>query len=191
MTIRWRSVMRHGAGSNPHSEKQCGFNSPARESRVLVDNATYAKMKPAFSNVFYEKARSQAYAELEFPGTYYLAYRDLPTIISKHVRGRKALDFVCGAGRSTRFLRKLGFDPVGMDISQHMLARARERDPKGEYHVVRNDDLSGVAEGAFDLVGSLAAGACLIAHKSTQHSSHKCSIRRILLTSDKLLDVYQ
>ena len=73
-------------------------------------------MSSEFFNVYDDRARASAYAALEFPGTYYLAYRDLPTIIGEHVRGRKAVDFGCGAGRSTRFLRMLGFDAVGVDI---------------------------------------------------------------------------
>ncbi len=109
-------------------------------------------MTPEFSNVYDDGVRAEAYAELEFPGTYYLAYRDLPAIIGEHVRGRKAVDFGCGAGRSTRFLRKLGFDAVGVDISEHMLARARERDPGGEYRLVPDGDLGGFAAGTCDLV---------------------------------------
>lgn len=109
-------------------------------------------MTAEFSNVYNDKARADAYAELEFPGTYYLAYRDLPTIIGEHVRGRRALDFGCGAGRSTRFLRQLGFDAVGVDISRHMLAQARKRDPEGDYRLVQGGDLGEVAAGTYDLV---------------------------------------
>jgi SAM-dependent methyltransferase len=108
-------------------------------------------MTAEFSNVYDDRTRAAAYAELEFPGTYYLAYRDLPAIIGEHVRGRKALDFGCGAGRSTRFLRALGFDALGVDISEPMLARARERDPAGAYRLVQDGDLAGVA-GPYDLV---------------------------------------
>jgi len=113
-------------------------------------------MNAGFSNVYDDKERADAYARLEFPGTYYLAYRDLPAIIGKHVRGTKALDFGCGAGRSTRFLLALGFDPVlGVDIAEHMVAQARERDPQGEYRLVPDGDLSGVASGTYDLVLSV------------------------------------
>ena len=59
-------------------------------------------------NSYEDAKRVEAYAKLEFPGTYYLAYRDLPGIIFEHVKGRKSLDFGCGAGRSTRFLQKIG-----------------------------------------------------------------------------------
>jgi SAM-dependent methyltransferase len=109
-------------------------------------------MTEEFSNVYDDEARAEAYAELEFPGTYYLAYRDLPAIIHEHVGGRRALDFGCGAGRSTRFLRALGFDAVGVDSSEPMLERARERDPGGDYRHVPDGDLGGMAAGAFDLV---------------------------------------
>lgn len=64
----------------------------------------------SFSNVYEDRQRASAYATLEFPGTYHLAYRDLPAIIATHVTGRAALDFGCGAGRSTRFLQRRGFD---------------------------------------------------------------------------------
>lgn len=109
-------------------------------------------MSAEFSNVYDDRARADAYAALEFPGTYYLAYRDLPAIIGTHVRGTKAVDFGCGAGRSTRFLRGLGFDVMGVDISEPMLARARERDPGGEYRLLPDGDLGGLPPGIHDLV---------------------------------------
>jgi hypothetical protein len=41
----------------------------------------------SFSNVYDDTRRADAYATLEFPGTYYLAYRDLPAILAEHVKG--------------------------------------------------------------------------------------------------------
>jgi SAM-dependent methyltransferase len=108
-------------------------------------------MTAEFSNVYDDRTRAAAYAKLEFPGTYFLAYRDLPAIIGEHVRGRTALDFGCGAGRSTRFLRALGFETMGVDIAEPMLARARERDPTGAYRLVRDGDPGGGA-GPYDLI---------------------------------------
>jgi ubiquinone/menaquinone biosynthesis C-methylase UbiE len=46
----------------------------------------------------------------------------------------------------------MGFDAVGVDISEHMLTRARERDPEGQYHRVADDDLGEVAADTYDLV---------------------------------------
>lgn len=110
-----------------------------------------------FSNVYDDRTRSASYAKLEFPGTYYLAFRDMPAMIASHLAGRgegprKALDFGCGTGRSTRFLRGLGFDVVGIDISEPMLALARERDPGGEYRLVPDGDLEGLESNTYDLV---------------------------------------
>jgi len=105
-----------------------------------------------FSNVYEDAKRAESYSKLEFPGTYYLAYRDLPKIISKHVKGTTALDFGCGTGRSTRFLQRLGFTTVGVDISEEMLKKARKIDPKGVYRLVGEGDFSQLEHKTFDLV---------------------------------------
>ncbi len=105
-----------------------------------------------FSNVYEDAKRAEAYDKLEFPGTYYLAFRDIPGIINEHVTGRAAMDFGCGTGRSTRFLRDLGFDVVGVDIAEDMLRKARERDPEGDYHLVGDGNLGGLPHKAYDLV---------------------------------------
>ena len=43
-----------------------------------------------FANVYADAKRAQAYARLEFPGTYYLAFRDLPDLCRRHVGGFQA-----------------------------------------------------------------------------------------------------
>lgn len=108
-----------------------------------------------FNNVYEDSRRAEAYANLEFPGTYYLAYRDLPEIIVEHVKGRKALDFGCGAGRSTRFLKNIGFDTIGVDIAEDMLKQARARDPEGEYRLIENGGLHFLQARVYDLVLSV------------------------------------
>ena len=105
-----------------------------------------------FSNSYEDARRAEAYAKLAFPGTYYLAYRDLPEIICEHAKGRKAVDFGCGAGRSTRFLQRLGLNVVGVDISEDMLKKARELDPKGDYRLIKEGDLGQFRDKAYDLV---------------------------------------
>jgi SAM-dependent methyltransferase len=108
-----------------------------------------------FGNVYDDAKRAEAYAKLEFPGTYYLAYRDLPEIIFKHVEGRKAIDFGCGTGRSARFLQKLGFDAVGVDIAGDMIKKAKQIDPQGDYRLIGDGDFSGFEKGSYDLILSV------------------------------------
>jgi len=109
-------------------------------------------VKDAFGNVYEDEERARAYATLEFPGTYYLAFRDLPGSIRRHNHGSRALDFGCGTGRSTRFLRNLGLNVIGADVSQAMLDHARALDPSGEYHLIRNNIASEFAPGSFDII---------------------------------------
>ncbi len=105
-----------------------------------------------FFNVYEDGTRAQAYAKMEFPGTYYLAYRDLPDIILAHTQGRKAIDFGCGAGRSSRFLQKIGFETVGVDISRDMIKIAQDMDPQGDYRLMEDGDLGPFSDNSRDLV---------------------------------------
>ena len=104
-----------------------------------------------FGNVYEDSARAQAYAQLEFPGTYYLAFRDLPDLFRKYVHGTKALDFGCGTGRSSRFLESQGFTTIGVDISAAMLDEARRRAPQGDYRLVTARGIGEFTD-RFDLV---------------------------------------
>jgi ubiquinone/menaquinone biosynthesis C-methylase UbiE len=117
----------------------------------MHDMAPEHKETNEFSNSYEDAKRAEAYSKLEFPGTYYLAYRDLPEIIFEHVKGRKAIDFGCGAGRSTRFLKKLGFDTLGVDISEDMLSKARQIDPQGHYRLIKDGDFTQLKNNTFDL----------------------------------------
>jgi len=105
-----------------------------------------------FRNTYADAAYAAAYARLGFPGTYALAFRDLPGILAVHVATGRALDFGCGTGRSTRFLRECGFQVVGVDIAEVMIAEARKLDPAGDYRLLSEGDLGPLGHEAFDLV---------------------------------------
>ena len=86
--------------------------------------------------------------------TTYLAYRDIPKVISIHHKGGyRSLDYGCGAGRSTRLLRYLGFNVTSVDTSQKMIKQAMNIDPDGLYSVIKSGDLP-YDDGTFDLVYS-------------------------------------
>src|SRR5262249_15218254 len=93
------------------------------------------------------------YAELGFEGTLYLAFRDIPAFLHKHVNEQKALDYGCGSGRSTRFMKALGFDTVGVDISHDMPKQARLKDTAGAYQHIQSGQLP-FEDGTFDLIFS-------------------------------------
>ena len=105
-----------------------------------------------FFNSYEDEIRAEAYSKLEFANTYYLAYRDLPEIISQHVNGKAALDFGCGTGRSTRFLQKLGFHTIGIDISEEMIAIAKKLDLKNDYFLIKDGDFHQFSPGSYDLI---------------------------------------
>ena len=109
-------------------------------------------MPSEFTNVYADPARAQAYATLECPGTYYLAFRDLPELLRRCPPGGRALDFGCGTGRSTRFLKDLGLRAEGIDIAEAMLAHARFLDPQGSYRLVPIDRPPELPRQSYDLV---------------------------------------
>jgi len=142
-----------------------------------------------FRNVYEDPVRAAAYAMLDYPGTYHLAFRDLPRIIERHVsRGAgTALDFGCGAGRSTRFLRNLDFRTTGIDISAQMLAKANELDPGGDYRLVGNGDLSIIADASCDL--ALSAFTFDNVPTAEQKLRNFRELGRVLKPSGKLISI--
>lgn len=65
-----------------------------------------------FKNSWGNQTRAESYSKLEFPNTYYLAYRDLPEIISRHVTGNKAVDF---GGVYTKVLKNKAIEYIMED----------------------------------------------------------------------------
>ena len=100
----------------------------------------------------YEKYASE-YARLGMTGTYLLAFRDVPGLIKEYSKGGKALDYGCGAGRSTVFLKGLGLDVIGVDISKDMLEQTKTLDKDGEYRLITSGNLPFDDE-SFDIIFS-------------------------------------
>jgi SAM-dependent methyltransferase len=85
---------------------------------------------------------AQLYAQNEASGTDYLAFRDVPSLINKYLLEKKdlsVLDFGCGAGLSTRFIKQVlpaNSKIIGVDISKEMLSQAKLADPNGNYLLI-------------------------------------------------------
>jgi len=92
--------------------------------------------------------QARLYALRDLRGTDRLAFRAVAE--GGWLRGRRVLDLGCGAGRSSRFLRDLGNEVVGVDASGEMLEEARAAYPEGTY--LRHDATGPLpfAGGAFD-----------------------------------------
>lgn len=87
--------------------------------------------------------------------TYYLAYRDVPALLKKYSKGRRAIDYGCGTGRSTRFLKDLGFETIGVDISKEMLSQALEIDSNIHYLLIENGEIPILASSCDVIFASL------------------------------------
>src|SRR5512132_3068917 len=152
-----RSQRRHAPSAACHSQRD-ESKPPTNESPqpaaeiVLISQPKSFRMNGTFGNVYEDEERARAYATLQFPGTYYLAFRDLPALIRRYNHGSRALDFGCGTGRSTRFLRNLGLDVIGADISQAMLDQARALDTSGDYYLFQDSIAGEFASGSFDII---------------------------------------
>ena len=144
-------------------------------------------MDQPFHNVYGKEAWARAYADLGFPGSYWLAFRDIPELIDAHVTGTRALDFGCGAGRSTRFLKERGFDAVGVDISESMLEGAREKDPEGRYLQIPDGDLSALPSDGFDLILSALTFDNVPGQEKRQHLFRE--FRRLLVPGGIMINL--
>jgi SAM-dependent methyltransferase len=79
----------------------------------------------------------------------------LPDILNKHVKGSQAIDFGCGSGRSSRFLSNLGFEVIGLDNSAEMLEFAKEKDPNGNYQLVKDGEYDHLGLESYDLIQAI------------------------------------
>ncbi len=86
----------------------------------------------------------------DIKGTGYLAFRDLPLILKSYC-GAKALDFGCGAGRSSNYLHRLGYAVTGVDINLEMIERAKINLPACEFVHLNNVGLP-FENNCFDIV---------------------------------------
>jgi SAM-dependent methyltransferase len=88
-----------------------------------------------------EYNKANLYAKLNISGTGYLAFRDIPDLIKKYGKGSITLDFGCGTGRSSRFLKSLNLIVDGVDKSQAMIDQARKFDTSCSYKIIQDSKI--------------------------------------------------
>lgn len=118
----------------------------------IVFNKKSITMKGAFQED-YSRNNAFKYSNFEIQGTSWLSFRDVPKLINKYVHGKKTLDFGCGAGRSTRFLKNIGLNVVGIDISNEFIKQAHRIDKSGKYILMKNTTVP-IKNNTYDFVFS-------------------------------------
>ncbi len=137
-------------------------------------------------NFYDDSLRAAAYETVGVEGTYAIAFRELALILARLPRREAALDFGCGAGRSSRFLINAGYRVVGVDIAQEMVARARRADPGGDYRVLSGDQaLDGLKPAMFSLV--LVAWTFDNVHELSEKRQILTGLRRVLADDGTLI----
>jgi SAM-dependent methyltransferase len=114
--------------------------------------------KNGMKGSIYDTGEANKYSKISLAGegTLFLAFRDFGELIHTHLPNRsfdeiKTIDYGCGAGRSTRYLKHLGVKEVdGFDISHEMLAEAKFFDPCGHYEKIQSGSVP-MADATYDL----------------------------------------
>ncbi len=106
-----------------------------------------------FEEVATQKQSFLKYSNFGIEGTSWLAFREIKKILKHYKCGKRALDYGCGAGRSTRYLKSLGVNPIGVDICPKILEEALKFDEELNYFLINNARVP-VINNYFDLVFS-------------------------------------
>jgi len=120
-----------------------------------IDSAYVEKSDTSIYHSHDEKSSEQAvnYSKTAKCLCRYLSYRDIPSLITKYVRGKNGLDYGAGTGISTQFLYEQGLDVIGVDVSNEMLVQARNHCPETTFYMIENGTIPLDSE-TFDLVFS-------------------------------------
>ncbi|MBN1792678.1 methyltransferase domain-containing protein [Candidatus Woesearchaeota archaeon] len=97
---------------------------------------------------------------------------------------KSVLDVGCGAGRYCHELSKDGYDVLGVDYSEKLVAHAREKFPKLKFAVENGYSLSFKDKG-FDLVISIGALQCLADYEQFLKEICRVSKRFVIVSTLK------
>ncbi|GIJ45952.1 methyltransferase [Virgisporangium aliadipatigenens] len=113
--------------------------------------------------------------------------RALLTTFAEQVGDGRVADVGCGPGRITRFLRDLGADVEGIDLSPGMVAEARRRHPDLPFRVGSAEALD-IGDGA---LGGVLAWYSIIHTPTEGLPAVLAEFRRVLRPGGQLLMAFQ
>ena len=96
----------------------------------------------------YEPLTPESYGRIVIDGTWRYGFNEVAEMLGP-LHGKRALDYGCGTGRSTRFLSELGADVVGTDSNPRMIEVAQRQNQALEYRLIQ-DGLIPESDGSFD-----------------------------------------
>jgi SAM-dependent methyltransferase len=103
-------------------------------------------------------------------------------LLQEAKRGDRVLDLGCGAGRFVRALAEHGATPVGVEVAEAALQRARASAPGADLRLAEPDGALPLDDGEIDLVW------CSEVLEHVADTAHTLSeIRRVLHTGGRLL----
>jgi ubiquinone/menaquinone biosynthesis C-methylase UbiE len=127
---------------------------------------------------YYDELWESLPADLEPP----LLERRL-AFLGREVRaGDRALDLGCGTGEFTAALAQAGARPVGVDVAEAALSRARARHPSLDFLVVPFDGPLPFEDGSFELVW-----ASEVIEHVADTARWLSEVRRVLVPAGRLL----
>jgi SAM-dependent methyltransferase len=103
--------------------------------------------------------------------------------------GQRILDFGCGTGRLTDWLRERGADVLGVDTSPEMVSAARTRVPSAQFEVLKSCRIL-ADDAAFDAVLSVGVLQYLVTSPRTYLETIR-ELARVLAPRGKLIAIEQ
>lgn len=90
----------------------------------------------------------------QYPYETFLLYKfgDIRTPVLNDFGGKRALDFGCGPGRMIKRMRKYFAQVDGCDISERLLAEAKENNPESKFFLAKGNNLGDVPDDSYDFV---------------------------------------
>ena len=99
-------------------------------------------------DLWYESAEGAMYDRME--------KKAVSRFLPRNAQGMKLLEIGCGTGHWRRFFSENGFEVRGVDISEHMIERARSKNVANALFQIADGQSLPFGDGSFDVVAAIA-----------------------------------